>query len=185
MNAQQQFAQKVTAGIFNPIKRHLSVTATENDRFEEGVAQTWRFYSQRVAEGNTPPDAILVHHAKLRATDMNRTLVGADGRHRKCPLDPRTYSRGKAELCVFDEGVHAEIGCSNPEPKMVSALDLESWLGTLPTKDRQILSGRIAGNTLKEIAKQVGMSFSGVNGRLKKLGQELAERMEMPAPQAA
>ena len=182
---QAEFSAKIQRGIFNPVHRHLSAIAADNDRFEEGVAQTWRFYADRKARGIEPEDAILVTHCRRRATDMRRTLVGADGRHRKCVLDPRQYQKGRVDLCVFDEIGHAVIGSTSPEGDVVSALDLQSWLLNLTERDRAIVAGRAAGQTLKEIAKAVKMSFSGVNGRLKKLGAELAMRMGLPVSQVA
>ena len=177
---QAEFSAKIRKGIFNPVRRHLSTTANDNDRFEEGVAQTWRFYQDRKTQGIEPEDAILVTHCRRRATDMRRTLVGAGGRHRKCPLDPRSFQKGKAELTAFDEIGHAFVGNTSGEGDVVSALDLQRWLLQLTEQDRAIVAGRAAGMTLQEIAAQVRMSFSGVAGRLKKLGAELSQRMLVP-----
>ena len=177
---QAEFSVKIQRGIFNPIRRHLSATATANDRFEEGVAQTWKYYADRSARGLEPEDAILVTHCHRRATDMRRTLVGAEGRHRKCPLAPRSFQTGKAELSVFDEVGHAVLGNQTPEADVVSALDLQAWLMSLTARDRAILAGRAEGQTLREIGARVQMSFSGVRGRLLKLGADLSQRMLIP-----
>ena len=177
MNVQQQFAEKVSAGIFEPVRRHLSTTAADNDRFEEGLAQTWRFYADRTGRGDVPPNAILVTHCRRRATDTARTLVGAEGRHRKCPLDPRSFQKGKAEVTAFDEVGGAVLGNACPESALVSAIDLGAWLSDLDETDLAIVSGRAEGRTLKEIARRVGLSFSGVNGRLKRLGGDLLARV--------
>ena len=181
MNTMQaEFSAKIQRGIFNPIRRHLSATANDNDRFEEGVAQTWKYYADKSNGGAQPEDAILVTHCRRRATDTRRTLVGADGRHRKCPLDPRQYQRGRVDLTAFDEVGHAVLGNQTPEADVVSALDLQRWLLDLTERDRAIVAGRAAGMTLKEIGAKVQMSFSGVAGRLKKLGADLSQRMLIP-----
>ena len=179
---QHEFTQKVRRGIFNPVRRYLSATAADADRFEEGVASAWRLYSQKAAAGQIVPDAILVHHCRLRATDLRRDLVGNGGRRREDALESSNYHRGKVEVCPFDETGLAHVGRQNPEEVVNSAIDLESWIAELPEKDQAIISGRAAGDTLKEIATKVGMSFSGVRGRLQRLGNELALRMGVAVP---
>ena len=179
---QHEFTQKVCKGIFRPVKRHLSETAIDNDRYEEGLASAWNLYSKKATVGETVPDAILVHHCRLRATDLSRNLVGNGGRRREDVLDPRSYSRGKVELANFGEVGHAVLGQTSPEGDLVSALDLQAWLLELADKDRKIVTGKAEGLTLKEIGRKVGMSFSGVRGRLQRLGEELAERAGLPVP---
>ena len=186
MSVNATFTQKVRRGIFNPAVRHLSNPVTREDRLQEGICLAWDQYRRRAEEGRFLDDALLVHICRLRAVDLNRSIVPASRRSRRRDvLDPRAFSDGKVELSVFDETGHAVLGCPDPEPKLNGALDLEKWLATLPLKDRQIVAGRAEGMTLKQIGRQIGMSFSGVRGRLQKLGAELARRMGVPPPQVA
>ena len=83
-------------------------------------------------------------------------------------------------MTAFDEISHAFVGNTSGEGDVVSALDLQRWLLQLTEQDRAIVAGRAAGMTLQEIAAQVRMSFSGVAGRLKKLGADLSQWMLVP-----
>lgn len=185
MDINAAFTEKVHRGIFNPVARHLANPNTAEDRMQEGLALTWDQYRRRAEEGRVLDDALLVHIAKLKATDLGRSIVPAQGHPRRDAMDPRNFHCGRVELCVFDELGHAVLGSMNPEPKLQGAIDLESWLTGLTEKDQAIVTAKAEGWTLKEIAASVGMSFSGVRGRLQRLGQELAAWAGLPVPGAA
>jgi hypothetical protein len=70
-------------------------------------------------------------------------------------LDKIIRDRGEANLLGL-----AEAMASNPVRRIVSALDLQAWLASLPEADQVLLSMRMAGYRLKPIAKRLGISTS-------------------------
>ncbi len=186
----RHFDALVRRGAFKPILRFLPVEVGE-ERLQDTVAQTWAAYRHYALDkGKLLPDAILVHYAKLRATDANRHFVG--GRHRDCPLDWRNFRDGKVRILHLDgiphdddelpeEGDLALIGLAvamsaSPVRKLDSALDLERWLDGLDEEDREMLASRAAGYSLEETAATVGKCLSTVFTRTNRLGEELAAR---------
>jgi hypothetical protein len=75
----------------------------------------------------------------------------------------------------------AEPEFPNRARKLVSAIDLESWVAGLGDQDRLMLALRQGGHTLTEIGVMVGRSTSFVFARLNELGRELAERAGLEA----
>ena len=63
---------------------------------------------------------------------------------------------------------------------IISAVDLEAWLASLPENDQEILAMRQAGSTLADIAEHLDVSVSKVFSRLKMLGLQLADRAGLP-----
>jgi hypothetical protein len=120
----------------------------------------------------------------VRAIDLGRRLAGADGAQpKKDVYDERAFKEGVELLRLdgLDQGEGTFLGFAEPEVpnparKLVSALDLEKWIGGLVDQDRLMLALRQGGHTLTEIGIMVGRSTSFVFARLNELGSELAER---------
>jgi hypothetical protein len=183
----QSFALRVQRGIFKPVARHLREDLVE-DRLAEGIGMAFEQYANRAARGEVMSDAVLVMACHLRAIDLSRRLVGACGAQPKRDVyDERNYKDGTVEVLRLDgllneqddEGAAlgiADADVRNPVRRLVSALDLESWLSSLASEDRLLLALRQAGHTLEEIAEVTGGRASPICHRLRELGQELAER---------
>ncbi len=185
------FAQKVARGIFDPVARHITGNDRE-ERLAEAVAMTFELFARKARAGVLLDDALLVHHCRLRAVDLGRQLVHG-GQRKRDVMDPRNYHQGRVEVLHLDGlpdedgafpgeedlAVHAALvdGLTrDPRPELDSALDLTSWLATLPAGDQAMLAARYEGRTLDEIAKVRGVTISPVFQRLKRLGAELAAR---------
>jgi len=186
------FDEKIRRGMFRPITRRLHADMAE-DRSQEALAIVYEQYRRHAEQGHILDDALLVHAARLRAEDIGRQIVPCDGVARKgCVMDVRNYIDGKVEVLRLDKIVQAhdeanmlglaEAMASNPSKKIVSAIDLESWLASLAEADQVLLSMRMAGHRLKPIAKRLGISTSAAWARCRALGHELAERAHVEVP---
>ena len=190
----QKFAEKVARGIFRPVIRHVTGNDPE-ERLAEAVALTYELYAKKARAGVELDDALLVHHARLRAVDLARQLVRS-GQRKRDTLDPRNYHEGRVELLRVDglpdedgtirreEDAEVVIGFADglardPTPEIIGALDLASWADTLAPGDRAVLAARYEGRTLKETAEVMGSTISPVFARLRRLGTELARRAEI------
>jgi hypothetical protein len=190
----QKFAEKVARGIFRPVIRHITGNDPE-ERLAEAVALTFELYAKKARAGVELDDALLVHHARLRAVDLGRQLVRS-GQRKRDALDPRNYHQRRVEILRIDglpdedgtfrreEDAEMVIGLADglaqdPTPKIIGALDLASWADTLAPGDRAVLAARYEGHTLKETAEAMGSTISPVFARLKRLGTELARRAEI------
>jgi DNA-directed RNA polymerase specialized sigma24 family protein len=187
----EQFENKVRAGIFRPVIRHITGSDPE-ERLAEAVAMTFELYQAKARQGVLLDDALLVHHARLRAIDLGRQLVRGGQRLRDA-MDPRNYTRGRLKLLRVD-GLPDEDGdlqgeeqgdlvigmadglAQDPTVRLISAIDLASWASSLPPTDRAVLAARYQGCTLQETAEAMDSSISAVFARLKRLGGELAQR---------
>ena len=186
------FDEKVRRGMFRPITRRLHPDMAE-DRSQEALALVYEQYRRRAQQGHILDDALLVHAARLRAEDLCRTVVGCDGRARKfCVMDVRNYIDGKVEVLRLDKIIQdrgeadmlglAEVTANNPVRRIVSVIDLESWLASLPADDRALLSMRMAGCGWVEMGAALGISGSSAWSRCRNLGRELAERAHIEVP---
>jgi hypothetical protein len=195
VDVKREFASKVRRGMFSPVARHLRTDIAE-DRLAEGIAMAFELYAKSVAKGEPLADAILVHACHLRAIDLSRRVAGSQGGHPKRDVfDPRNYNDGKVEVWSLDAQIEgadgepwfgfAEPGVPNPAGRYASAMDLESWLGSLDAEDRLVLALRQAGSTLLEIGEATGKSINWARHRLLRLGYELAERAEVEIKIAA
>jgi hypothetical protein len=185
VDVKHMFAAKVRRGIFRPVARHLREDLVE-DRLAEGVGMAFEMYAKSVAQGLPMPEAVLVRACHLRAIDVGRRLAGANGaRPKQDVYDERAHQAGHVELLrldgLLDDGDEeqglvgwAEVMSSNPSKKIVSAIDLERWLGQLGAEDRMMLALRQAGHTLGGIGAAMGMSTSACFKRLRELGEQLA-----------
>jgi hypothetical protein len=187
------FDQKVRAGIFAPVARHLPEDIRE-DRLQDAVCQTWAMYERYAERGELLDDAILVHACRLRATDPSRFYVPADGPRKKDVYDVRNFMEGNVEVLRFADFIDeeknnikresaaptgfglAEAASNDPTRRLMSAVDLTAWLDEQLEADVAMLALRQAGHTLEDIGAKSGGSTSYAFGRLKRLGEELAER---------
>ena len=186
------FDEKVRRGMFRPITRRLHADMVE-DRSQEALALVYEQYRRHAERGHILDDALLVHAARLRAEDLSRQIVPCDGAARKtCVMDIRNYIDGKVEVLRLDKIVSehdeanmlglAEAMAANPVRKLVSAIDLGTWLDGLSENDHVLLAMRMAGYRLKPIAKRLGISTSAAWTRTRQLGHELAERAQVEVP---
>jgi hypothetical protein len=186
------FSEKVRAGMFAPVARHLTNLDTAEDRMQEALSLTWEMYRDRIVNrGLVLDDGILVHACRQRAVDLARSFVRADGTRRLADaMDPRAYQRGRVEVLRLDSWVEDDseneshphqIGfseelCQSPERKLNSAIDLEDWLDGLSARDYSLMEGRMAGYELERIGHDLGYSGPTTYRRIRKLGLELAAR---------
>jgi hypothetical protein len=163
------------------------------DRSQEALALAWMNFRHHALQGHILDDGILVNFARHRAEDLGRQVVPCGGRARKfCVMDQRNYVEGKVEVLRLDKIMHdrgeanllglAEAMAANPVRRIISALDLQAWLASLPEDDQVLLSMRMAGYRLKPIAKRLGISTSAAWARCRELGYELAERAHVEVP---
>ena len=184
------FEQKVKRGIFNPVARHLH-PQVRDDRFAEGLALTFELFAAHAERGIILDDALLVHACRLRAQDLGRCLVRAGtSQRRRGVMDIRNFLDGKVEVLQLDEECpalvrEAQRSGDGDDAWIVSTVDLERWLASLPAADRQLLSLRYEGNTLHEIARVLRSSTSAVFSRLKRLGSALAAHLGLHVHGAA
>ena len=186
------FTEKVRAGMFAPVARHLTNPDTAEDRMQEALSLTWEMYRDRIVNrGLVLDDGILVHACRQRAVDLDRSFVRAEGTRRlEDAMDPRAYQRGRVEVLRLDAWVEDDsedeshphqIGfseelCTSPERKLNSAIDLDAWLDGLSARDYSLMEGRMAGYELERIGHDLGYSIPTTCRRVKKLGLDLAKR---------
>lgn len=190
------FEAKVRRGIFNPIERHLRPDLCE-DRMAEALGLTFELFRERAKRGELVDDALLVHHAKLRALDCSRCLVKGYCQRARDVLDYRPFIAGKVRVLRLDglvddddqehdaEGDRELVGlaaelAANPVGKIISALNLSEWIAQLAPADRELLELRAEGHGLAEIASITGRSVTFACHRLHELGEQLAAHAELP-----
>ena len=189
----ERFDQKVRSGMFRPILRHLTDENTAEDYLQDAVCQTWQLYCRNAEQkGKILDDALLVHACRLRAVDLSRRFVGSDGAQNRCQdvLDKRPYRDGKIQVLRIDgfqddqtpDGDRqvqigwAEVTSTMPEPEMLSAMDLERWVGGLAFKDQDLMKLKYLGNGYREITGKLGLPYQHTYRRIRQLGHELADR---------
>ena len=186
------FDQKIRSGMFKPITRRLHADMAD-DRTQDALALVYQQYRRHAEKGEILDDATLVHAARLRAEDLSRQIVPAGGKARKgCVMDLRNYIEGKVEVLRLDQILQDKQECemlgmaeslaANPVRKIVSAIDLEAWISSLPDDDQTLLSMRMAGHRLKSIARRLGIRTERAWSRCRRLGHELAERAQLEVP---
>ena len=113
-------------------------------------------------------------------------------------MHPMNYTQGKFEVYRLDgmldddgdfvaqDEVEALVPGlatalqTNPQRDIISAVDLEAWIASLPEGDQELLAMRQAGSTLGDIAEHLDVSISKVFSRMKTLGLLLADRAGLP-----
>jgi hypothetical protein len=186
------FNQKIRNGMFRPIVRRLHADIAE-DRSQDALGLVYQQYVRHAEKGEILDDALLVYAARVRAEDLSRQVVLCGGRARKtCAMDPRNYFEGKTEVVRLDQLLQDKQECellgladsltANPVRRIVSAIDLEAWISSLPEDDQVLLSMKMAGHRLKSIGKKLGIRTERVWSRCRQLGYELAERAQLDVP---
>ena len=198
MEVRSEFDKKVRSGMFEPVARWITGPDAE-DRLQDGVCQTYEMFERYALEKNKVlDDGILVHSCRQRATDLGRRFVRNDAQPRRDVLHPQNFTQGRVEVyrldgVIGDDGdfvaqdeVEALVpGLStalqvNPQRDIISAVDLEAWVASLPDADQELLAMRQAGSTLADIAEHLDVSISKVFSRMKVLGLMLADRAGLP-----
>jgi len=185
----RSFAEKIHAGIFEPVDRFLTNRETAEERLQDAICQTWWMFRRYVTEkGRVLDDAVLVHSCRQRATDLRRHFVPANGTRRYQDVyDPRAYRDGRVVLLRLD-GIFedpaldksvvglAKAMSTNPEDRLNEALDLQSWFVALGARDQTIMAGQMIGLTYKQMSTELGLSGSHICQEARRLGLELASR---------
>jgi hypothetical protein len=189
--ARRDFEALIRRGVFKPVERFVCRDLDYEERVQEGLGLTYRWYEQQVRLGKTPDVALAVHACRMRTVDRSHRLDSGDRRRWTSDVYHR-QGRGGVELRriqqvdVEDDLVEqdepvglAEAGCQDPRQKLDSALDLDAWLQQLPARDRTLLGMRQAGYGLVEIGKRLRTTSSTVWKHAQDLGHELAGRAEV------
>ena len=189
----EQFTHKIQKGIFRPVDRFISNRSEAEDTLQDAICSTWATYSKYATErGEVLDDALLVHACRLRAIDPARRFVGANGAmcRNQDVMDPRVYQSELATVLRLDwddvdeghDGRHSqEVGLArevadDPEPRWISALDLQAWVGDQCFQDQGILSRKMEGHTTKELAHEIHLPYLVTWRKEKALGADLAAR---------
>jgi hypothetical protein len=199
MEVRSEFDKKVRRGIFNPVARHITNLADQEDRLQEAICTTFEMAARNAERGQVLDDGILVHSCRQRAVDLGRRFVQDDAQPRRDVMHPMNCSQGMVEVYRLDglldddgdfvaqdevEALLPGLATAlqvNPQRDIISAVDLEAWVASLPPGDRDLLAMRLAGLTLADIAEQFDVSVSKVFSCLKVLGLLLADRAGLPA----
>jgi len=198
MEVRSEFDKKVRRGMFDPVARWITGPDAE-DRLQDGVCQTYEMFERYALEKDKVlDDGILVHSCRLRAVDLGRRFVRDDAQPARDVLHPRNFTLGKVEVYRLDgmldddgdflaqdeaEALVPGLATAlqvNPQRDIISAVDLEVWIASLPESDQQLLAMRQAGSTLAAIAEHLDVSISKVFSRMKVLGLMLADRAGLP-----
>lgn len=187
----QQFDRLMRKGAFNGIRRFIRA-GDSDDRLSEGIAQALELALRKAARGESMDDALVVFAARRRALDIRRRFVKG-GQPRRDVMCHANYVDNKVQVVHLDGLEDEEDGwrgegdvglqvawaaalTEDPCERILSALDLETWVETLREDDRAVLRLRYSGCTLTETAAAVGCSTSAAFARLRRLGAELAQR---------
>jgi len=175
-----RFEALMKRGAFKPVTRFLNGPDAE-DRLQDAVAQTWQaFRHYALDNGKLLSPGELVVMCGRRARDRSRHFVPRGKSHPNLDaMSEAAYRQGRTEVVhvdpFADDGNVAERGTS-PESHLISAMDLRSWLAEHSGGDHALLSQRMAGATLGEIAGGACTTVSAAFRRLRWLGWSLAER---------
>ena len=188
--ARVRFEEIVRAGALRVCERAVHYAVDREDRIQEGLAFAWQWFARQATLGRIPDTALVVHVCRLRTRDRGRRFVPGDGT--RWGEDVFVQQERGLELRRLDgvhdhdeDGEHHEDdpslglaipGRCNPNDNLISALDLATWLDSLPTVDRAMVIMRGDGHRLEEIAKATGRSVAMVFRRTRRLGYQLADR---------
>jgi len=188
----QSFDDKVRRGIFDPVARFVMNYPDAEDRVQDAVCQTWWMYRRYALENDVVlDDALLVNKCRWVVTDLDRRFMGKDGAscRNQDVHAPSAYRDGRVELLRIDGldddgseedrslGIgYAEAAAGDPTRKVISALDLEAWLGELTFRDRALMERKAAGFSTTQTASDLGLNYGVAYRKEKQLGLELAAR---------
>lgn len=188
VDARAQFAALIDCGVFKPCERFVCRDQDYEERVQEGLGLTYRWYAQQVAAGTTPDLALTRHACHMRMIDRSHRLDSGDRRHWTSDVYAMQGRRGvelrRLQLVDdaddrLEEDPHlglAEPGAQDPSEKMNSALDLEAWLKQLSADDRRLLAMKQAGYGLEAIGKKLKLTSATTWKYGQQLGHDLAER---------
>jgi len=186
----EQFTRLIANGAFDPVRRYLSPIDAD-DRLAEALGMVWALAVRKSEAGIRLDDALVVHAVRLRAQDLRRQLPRG-GQARRDVMHRSNYVDGKVEVLHLDghmdddgdfateedRAVHLAIShrtSRDPAPYLDSAIDLGAWLTRLANSNRELLAGRQAGHSLRELALLGDCSISSVFQQLHTLGADLAQ----------
>ena len=186
----QQFDRLVRKGAFRPILRFIS-SVDPDDRLQEGICQTYELALRKAAKGEQMDDPLVVYAARLRALDIRRRFTKG-GQPRRDVMCHANYVDNRVQVFHLDGIVDEDEGWQgdgdvglqaawsaatsmDPAEQLAATLDLDTWLSSLGDADRDLLAGRLAGNTLQELSWRTDASVSTTFKHLRELGKELAK----------
>jgi DNA-directed RNA polymerase specialized sigma24 family protein len=187
-SARTQFTALIEQGVFRACERHVMNAYDAEERVQEGLGLTWKWYQQEIAKGHQPDLALVRHACNRRTVDRSHRLDSGDRRHWTSDVYAKQGRHGvelrRLQLVdLEDDRVEqdpnlglAEAGCQDPTEKLDSALDLEAWLKQLSARDRTLLAMKQAGCGLEEIGRKLKTTSSTAWKHGQELGTELAER---------
>ncbi|MBN1774741.1 MAG: hypothetical protein JXB32_26015, partial [Deltaproteobacteria bacterium] len=191
-SAQRQFDHLARTAL-KPCERWICRDADFEDRRQEGLGRCWEWYCKQVIAGTVPDTALIVHACSLAMKNRSRTLVGHEHRPRHDVYDRQGLDLELRRLDGVrnyddDDDRHEEQdpalglarpGVANPEMNLLSAMDLDNWLQSLTSADRELMEMRGAGYGYEEIGVAVGKSTTGAFRRARDLGSQLADHADV------
>jgi len=192
-NPDQAFEAYFRARLFDRVQTRLADTADTEERGAEALAWTWREMRRRAKRGESTDPALarFIYSRRFHAIDRRLACDGT----RRCHdvYDIRAYLAGEVELLrlggIPDEGDDEDADITmleasrqltaEPERNLNSAIDLRAWLKSLSAEEHQLVSARMSGDTLDELARQHHADVTVMCRRLHRLGHDLAARAEV------
>jgi DNA-directed RNA polymerase specialized sigma24 family protein len=197
-DARRSFEGLVRSGALDAAAGLVASAPDREDRVAEGLAMTWAWYSRRVREGCPPGLALIRYVVRLRTVDRRRRFVSGDHAHwrsdvyarRGIDIDLRPIDDRIDEDSADDEGGWREDrslgtarpGVADPATSILSGLDLDPWFDGLDADGRQMVTMRMEGYPLRQIADAIGCSAPNVLRRLRRLGRKFAAAVSAAVP---
>ncbi|MBI2990146.1 MAG: sigma-70 family RNA polymerase sigma factor [Candidatus Magasanikbacteria bacterium] len=164
------FAEKIKAGLFAGVRRSLWQRHDQEDRFQEGLAQTWFAYQRHYeATGEFLGDAVLLKFCRRRALSLRDHFVPRPRGKWTLDVVEALSRRGESKYLIPEGDIPEPNGRQDPELR----LDLARALGLLNNRDREIVLGFMVGESTRELGKRLGRSSSSVS----RLGQGIQARL--------
>jgi len=194
----REFEEFFRAHLFDGVKTRLADTADTEERGAEALAWTWREMRRRAERGESTDLALarFIYSRRYHAIDRRLACDGS----RRCydAYDVRAYLAGEVELLRLggipddSDDEDADITMleasrqmtAEPERTMNSALDLRAWLKSLSAEEHELVTARMTGDTLEEIAQRHRTDVTVMCRRLHRLGHDLAARAEIEIPKS-
>ena len=149
------FTEKVKAGLFAAADRATDGYYDADDRRQEALCQTWRFYEHHCALGREPEDAALVYIYRRRARSRSDRFVPRARRRAVDVFD--AIIRDHGVRLMRDDDVVARIR-EETEASVEASIDAKRFIAALSEENRAFVLGRLAGETTRELAARLGSS---------------------------
>lgn len=170
LSPNDNFSKKVKADLFGAVRRSLWRLHDAEDRFQEGIAQTWLAYRRHYeATGELLGDATLIGLCRRRAWSRRDHFVPRPCGRWSLDVVEVLFRRREYKRMVSD----SDISERGERPDLDLCLDLSRVLKLLNDADREILLGFMAGESTRELGKRLGSSSSSISRR----GQGLERRL--------